>query len=119
MLRSGRDLYFVQTVSDGTIKEGWVPGSWLVEQGVSRSELDRRPRWGNSTESLDRASSEASEPELKNLARFAATLEKAKTKEGTCIVKLFPKKVICDFFFFFFFFFFFYRTSETFFIFNI
>ena len=83
MLRSGRDLYFVQTVSNGQVKEGWVPAAWLVEQGVSRSELDRRPRWGDSTESLDRASSEASEPELKNLSRMAAAQERIKTKTGT------------------------------------
>ncbi|KAJ7312823.1 Proto-oncoprotein DBL [Desmophyllum pertusum] len=33
VLRSARDLYFVQTVKDGQSKEGWVPGSWLLERG--------------------------------------------------------------------------------------
>ena len=82
VLRSGRDLYFVQTMSDGKMKEGWVPASWLVQQGVSRSELDKYPRWADSTESLDRASSEASEPELKNLSRLARAEERIKSEAG-------------------------------------
>lgn len=70
VLRSGRDLYFVQTVKDGETKEGWVPGSWLAERGFddripqaeSRADLE-----GGLDISLE-LSSEASEPELQQLS---------------------------------------------------
>lgn len=73
VLRSGRDLYFVQTVKDGEAKEGWVPGSWLAERGFddripeaeSRAELE-----GGLDISLE-LSSEASEPELQRLSEVS------------------------------------------------
>ena len=69
VLRSGRDLYFVQTVKDGEPKEGWVPGSWLLERG-----FDEQIPSAESQEELEAGadieqelSSEASEPELERL----------------------------------------------------
>ena len=73
VLRSGRDLYFVQTVKDGETKEGWVPGSWLAERGFD----DQIPD-AESQEALEAGldisqelSSEASEPELKRLSEVS------------------------------------------------
>ena len=73
VLRSGRDLFFVQTVSsEGVLKEGWVPGSWLMEGGVPHPEHQE-----DSLSSVE-ASSEASEPELQRLAD---------TEFGTCLMQ--------------------------------
>lgn len=59
VLRSGKDLFFVQTVGDDKqVKEGWIPASWLVGEDQGLSVRSR------STDTL----SEASEPELKKLA---------------------------------------------------
>ena len=71
VLRSGRDLYFVQTVKDGETKEGWVPGSWLVERGledqIPSAEVQEELEAGLDEDILQDLSSEASEPELQRL----------------------------------------------------
>lgn len=66
VLRSGRDLYFVQTVKDSETKEGWVPGSWLAERGFDEAESGADLEGGLDI-SLE-LSSEASEPELQRLS---------------------------------------------------
>ena len=80
VLRSGRDLYFVQTVKDGETKEGWVPGSWLLERGledqIPSTEVQEELEAGLDEDILQDLSSEASEPELQRLKD---------TGEGTCI----------------------------------
>ena len=71
VLRSGRDLFFVQTVTDGQVKEGWVPGNWLVERGFEEQIPNAQQQEGlEAVEDDDfrqELSSEASEPELQRL----------------------------------------------------
>jgi hypothetical protein len=69
VLRSGKDLFFVQTTGDEkNVKEGWVPASWLVgDEQKQEFQLSSRNRLGISG-STDTLSSEASEPELQKLA---------------------------------------------------
>ena len=71
VLRSGRDLYFVQTVKDGQSKEGWVPGSWLLERGfedqIPIAQVQEELMAGLEDEIPQDLSSEASEPELQRL----------------------------------------------------
>ena len=71
VLRSGRDLYFVQTVKDGESKEGWVPGSWLIERGfedqIPSAEVQEELEAGLEEDIPQDLSSEASEPELQRL----------------------------------------------------
>jgi len=71
VLRSGRDLYFVQTVKDGEAKEGWVPGSWLLEKGfevqIPPAEVQEELEAGPEDDIAQDLSSEASEPELERL----------------------------------------------------
>lgn len=71
VLRSGRDLYFVQTVKDGETKEGWVPGSWLLERGLEDqipcAEVQEELEAGLDEDIPQDLSSEASEPELQRL----------------------------------------------------
>ena len=71
VLRSGRDLYFVQTVKDGDTKEGWVPGSWLLERGLEDqipcAEVQEELEAGLDEDIPQDLSSEASEPELQRL----------------------------------------------------
>lgn len=71
VLRSGRDLYFVQTVKDGETKEGWVPGSWLLERGLEDqipcAEVREELEAGLDEDIPQDLSSEASEPELQRL----------------------------------------------------
>lgn len=71
VLRSGRDLYFVQTVKDGETKEGWVPGSWLLERGledhIPSTDVQEELEAGLDEDVLQDLSSEASEPELQRL----------------------------------------------------
>lgn len=71
VLRSGRDLYFVQTVKDGETKEGWVPGSWLLEIGLEDqipcAEVQEELEAGLDEDIPQDLSSEASEPELQRL----------------------------------------------------
>lgn len=71
VLRSGRDLYFVQTVKDGEAKEGWVPASWLRERGfdeeIPGAEVEAELEAGAEDDIAQDLSSEASEPELARL----------------------------------------------------
>lgn len=71
VLRSGRDLYFVQTVKDGETKEGWVPGSWLLERGfddqIAGAQVQVELEAGLEDDIAQDLSSEASEPELQRL----------------------------------------------------
>ena len=71
VLRSGRDLYFVQTVKDGEAKEGWVPASWLRERGfdeeIPAAEVQAELEAGAEDDIAQDLSSEASEPELARL----------------------------------------------------
>lgn len=76
VLRSGRDLYFVQTVKEGETKEGetkegWVPGSWLLERGLEDqipcAEVQEELEAGLDEDIPQDLSSEASEPELQRL----------------------------------------------------
>ena len=71
VLRSGRDRYFVQTVKDGETKEGWVPGSWLLERGLEDqipcAEVQEELEAGLDEDIPQDLSSEASEPELQRL----------------------------------------------------
>ena len=71
VLRSGRDLYFVQTVKDGEAKEGWVPAGWLRERGfedqIPSAEVQLELEAGAEESIAQDLSSEASEPELQRL----------------------------------------------------
>ena len=65
VLRSGKDLFFVQTMGDDkNVKEGWVPASWLVDDDDDQRQQQLTLR----SRSTDTLSSETSEPELKRLA---------------------------------------------------
>ena len=69
VLRSGRDLYFVQTVKEGVAKEGWVPGSWLLERGFDAQipSAESQEELESGADIAQDLSSEASEPELQRL----------------------------------------------------